>query len=53
MKINEDQQFLLRQREKGRPSCVLGVDIKTTNIKNTKLLDKMKKEKEKYLNKIK
>lgn len=32
MKIEEHKQFLIRQRERGRPICILGVDMKLTCV---------------------
>uniref|UniRef100_A0A2S2PN24 Uncharacterized protein n=1 Tax=Schizaphis graminum TaxID=13262 RepID=A0A2S2PN24_SCHGA len=34
--IQEDKLFLVKQREKGRPGSMLGVDIKLTNIEKQK-----------------
>ncbi|CAI6353318.1 unnamed protein product [Macrosiphum euphorbiae] len=36
IKIEEDKQFLLRQREKGRPGCMLGTDMKLAGIEKRK-----------------
>lgn len=51
MKINEDRQFLLLQRQKGRPGCMTGVDKKlfmkekrSTERKNQELARKRKHE---------
>jgi hypothetical protein len=32
IRIEEDKLFLVKQREKGRPGSMLGIDIKLTNI---------------------
>lgn len=34
MKIEEDKKFLLMQREKGRPGCMLGTDRNLTKKEN-------------------
>jgi hypothetical protein len=36
IKIEEDKQFLLRQREKSRPGCMLGTDMKLAGIEKRK-----------------
>lgn len=36
IKINEDRQFLLKQREKGPPGCMLGMDMKLAGIEKRK-----------------
>jgi hypothetical protein len=36
IRIEEDKLFLVKQREKGRPGSMLGVDIKLTNIEKRK-----------------
>lgn len=36
IKIEEDRQFLLKQREKGRLGCMLGTDMKLTSIEKRK-----------------
>lgn len=32
MSNEEDKQFLLLQRQKGRPGCMLGVDVNLTRL---------------------
>ena len=51
IKIEEDKQFLFRQREKGRPGCMLGTDMKLAGIEKRKATlkeneDKRKKRRE-------
>jgi len=36
MKINEDKEFLILQRQKGRPGCMLGTDVKLAGIEKRK-----------------
>lgn len=36
MKPEEDKEFLLKQREKGRPGCMLGVDLKFSQAEERK-----------------
>lgn len=45
IRINEDKQFLLKQREKGRPGSMLGIDMKETN-KEKRKSDRQKREDE-------
>lgn len=35
MKIEEDKQFLIKQRSKGREGCMLGIDVNFTNKEDT------------------
>lgn len=44
IKIEEDKQFLLSQRKKGRPGCMIGVDKKLASLEARK---KIRQEKEK------
>lgn len=37
MKSEEDKEFLLKQRERGRPGCMLGVDLKLAPTEERKL----------------
>jgi hypothetical protein len=37
IKIDEDKQFLLKQWQKGRPGCMLGIDMKLTGVENCKI----------------
>jgi len=37
IKIDEDKQFLIAQRIKGRQGCMLGVDTKQTKIEKKKI----------------
>lgn len=36
IKIPEDREFLIMQRQKGRPGCMLGVDVKLTQMEKRK-----------------
>lgn len=36
IKINEDKEFLILQRQKGRPGCMLGTDVKLAGIEKRK-----------------
>ena len=36
VKIEEDKQFVFKQREKGRPGCMLGKDMKLAGIEKRK-----------------
>lgn len=36
IKINEDKEFLILQRQKGRPGCMLGTDLKLAGIEKRK-----------------
>lgn len=40
IKIEEDKQFLLKQRENGRPGCMLGADMKLAGIEKRKAIRK-------------
>jgi len=50
IRIQEDKLFLLKQREKGRPGSMLGVDIKLTNIEKRKQIRKENETKRKETN---
>jgi len=41
--IQEDKLFLVKQRKKGRPGSMFGVDIKLTNIEKRKEMRKKMK----------
>lgn len=43
IRINEDREFLLLQRQKGRPGCMLGIDLKLTGVEARKG-DRLQKE---------
>lgn len=43
MKSEEDKEFLLKQREKGRPGSMLGVDLKLARAEERKLQKKLAK----------
>jgi adenylate/nucleoside-diphosphate kinase len=49
IKIEEDKQFLLKQRQKGRPGCMLGIDMKLTGVENRKICRQEEEEKRKNI----
>lgn len=56
MKIKEDQEFLIKQRQKGRPGSMLGIDMKLsakedrTELRKKKEEERQKREDERVLN---
>ena len=50
IRIEEDKLFLVKQREKGRPGSMLGVDLKLTNIEKRKQIRKENETKRKEKN---
>jgi len=49
IKIEEDKQFLLKQRQKGRPGCMLGIDMRLTGVQNRKICRQEEEEKRKII----
>ena len=45
IRIEEDRQFLLLQRKKGRPGCMIGPDIKLAEVESVKMAKLQKLEK--------
>lgn len=50
MTVEEDKQFLIKQREKGRTGCMIGIDKKRDNLEKRRLqrLDREKERKRKH-----
>lgn len=50
MTVEEDKQFLIKQREKGRTGCMIGIDKKRDNLEKRRLqrLDREEERKRKH-----
>jgi len=50
MTVEEDKQFLIKQREKGRTGCMIGIDKNRDNLEKRRLqrLDREEERKRKH-----